>query len=368
MASVQLEPAQVERIANWGFSGLDWNEFLRLAEYHGVLALAAHNLIEHARGLPPEIERSLRAAYETNMRRSLWFTAELARIMVQIERMRLHAVPYKGPLLAQSAYHDVALRNFSDLDLLISGADFARAKEALAELGYRPSTEFAPAIERFWLREGNECEFDGDAGKNMVELQWAIVPRLYAIDLRVEDLIRRAGRMGVGECEMPCLSPEDSLLVLCVHAAKHLWTRLIWLTDVAETLRSGNIDYSLAFSRARGLGISRILAVNFWLVMNVLDRRLPQPVEAMMASDGRASDLGREFAERIARGSTYNFETTEYFRWNLKLRERRRDRWRCMWRLLWTPGPGDIASVRLPDSLFYFYKGVRIVRLIRRLL
>src|SRR4030081_63661 len=76
LASAELSPERRERIANWNLSGLDWSEVLRLAEYHGVLPLAARNLIEHARGLSPEVERSLRSAYEANLRRSLWFAAE----------------------------------------------------------------------------------------------------------------------------------------------------------------------------------------------------------------------------------------------------------------------------------------------------
>src|ERR1700730_16175549 len=76
LASAELSPERRERVANWNLSALDWSEVLRLAEYHGVLPLAARNLIEHCRvkdgcGLPPEVERSLRSAYEANLRRSL---------------------------------------------------------------------------------------------------------------------------------------------------------------------------------------------------------------------------------------------------------------------------------------------------------
>ena len=74
------------------------------------------------------------------------------------------------------------LRSFSDLDFLISPADFERAKQALAEIGYLPSANFAPAVERLWLRTGYERSFDGAAGKNLVELQWALLPRFYAVD------------------------------------------------------------------------------------------------------------------------------------------------------------------------------------------
>jgi hypothetical protein len=162
------------------------------------------------------------------------------------------------------------------------------------------------------------------------------------------------------------LSPEDSLLVLCLHAAKHLWTRLIWLTDIAETLRTQSIDYSLVAVRARGLGIVRILGVSFLLVKNVLRAELPKAAEEMIAEDPRAPALGREFSERLARGTPYGFESTEYFRLILKLRERRSDRLRYLWRLVWTPGAGDVATVRLSEPLFPLYRIVRVGRLIRK--
>jgi Uncharacterised nucleotidyltransferase len=362
----ELAPARVERIANWDCSALDWGEVVRLAEHHGVVPLAARNLTEHARGLPAEIERSLQSAYEANLRRSLWFAAELARIMQHFERSQLRAVPYKGPVLAQAVYRDLGLRSFSDLDFLVSPADFNRAKQALAEIGYRPSTELTPAVERFWLRKGYERSFDGAAGKNLVELQWALLPYFYGVDLDVEDLLARAGRIVVGGCEMPCLSPEDLLLVLCLHAAKHLWTRLIWLTDIAEALRTQAADYSLVFSRARDLGVVRILSVSFWLAKNVLHADLPKPAEEMIAADPQVPILGSEFAARLARGATYDFESTEYFRLILKMRERRGDRWRYLWRLMWTPGAGDVAAVRLPEALFPLYRIVRIGRLMRK--
>jgi len=368
LAGAELAPERIERIASWNLSIVDWSEFLRLAEHHGVLPLVARNLIGDARGLLPEIERSLRSAYEANLRRSLWFAAELARVMQHFARTRLQVMPYKGPVLAQAVYGDLGLRSFSDLDFLISPADFERAKQALAEIGYRPATDLTLAVERLWLRIGYERSFDGAAGKHMVELQWALLPHFYGVDLSVEDLLSRSGRTTVGGYEVPCLSPEDSLLALCLHAAKHLWTRLIWLADIAETLRTQTIDYSLVFSRARALGIARILGVSFWLVNNLLRAEISLPAKEMIATDPPVLALGSEFAARLARGAVYDFESTEYFRLILKLRERRGDRRRYLWRLVWTPGVGDIAAVRLPEAFFSLYRIVRMGRLMRKLL
>jgi hypothetical protein len=367
LAGVELAPKRVELITNWNLSAIDWGELIRLAEQHGVLPLAARNLLERARGLPSEIERALRSAYETNLRRSLWFGAELARIMQHLQSKRVQVVPYKGPVLAQSVYGDLGLRSFFDLDFLIAPADFERARQALAEIGYRPSSDLAPTVKKLALRTGNERSFDGAAGKNLVELQWALLPHFYAVDLSVEDLLARAGRAVVGGYEVPSLSPEDSLLVLCLHAAKHLWTRLIWLADIAETLRQQGLDYALVLSRARSLGIERILGVSYWLVENLLYAELPALAKVTVAADPVVRKLGREFTERLAHGVTYDFESTKYFRLILKLRERRGDRWRYLWRLLWTPGAGDVAAVQLPEALFPLYRIVRVGRLTRKL-
>jgi hypothetical protein len=368
LANGELGLVARDRIANWDLSSLDWTEFLRVVEHHGVLPLVADNLIEHVSGLPPEIHRALRSTYEENLRRSLWFTAELVRIVQYFEHCHVRTLPYKGPLLAQSLYGDPGLRSFSDLDFLISPVDFERAKQALAEIGYRPSVDFAPAIERFWLRKGYERSFDGAAGKYLVELQWALLPYFYAVDLRLQDLLGRARSTVVGGCEMACLSPEDSLVALCLHAGKHLWTRLIWLADIAETLRTQTVDYSLILSRAHALGVARILGVSFWLAKNVLDAELPTPAEEMIAADPQVPILGRNFAERLTRGASYDFESTEYFRLIMKLRERPLDRWRYLWRLFWTPGAGDLDAVQLPETLFPLYRIVRIGRLIRKLI
>jgi hypothetical protein len=378
VASAKMTIAQIEHVANWNFSSLDWNEIIRLAEHHGVLPLVARNLMEHARGLPPEIEHTFRSAYELNLKRGLWFAAELARIIrhlnrrqaehrqaehPQTDRQQFPVLPFKGPILAQSLYGDPGLRSFSDLDLLISSADFKGAKQALAEIGYSPAKKFTPAVERFWLQNGYEQSFNGVAGDNLVELQWALLPQLYAVDLKVEDLLARSGPVVVVGCQMRCLSPEDSLTVLSLHAAKHLWGRLIWLVDIAGTLRAGNTDYGLVFSNARSLGIARILGVTFWLVKNVLHAELPDAAEEMIASDRTASVLGQEFAARLRRAATYDFESTEYFRLILKLRERSGDRWRYLWRLFWTPGEGDLAAIPLPEAFFPLYRVVRMARL-----
>ncbi|HWZ82376.1 MAG TPA: nucleotidyltransferase family protein [Terriglobales bacterium] len=366
-AGVELGPTRAARIADWSQSSVDWEEFLRLAELHGVLPLVARNLQRHAQGLPSPVDEKLRSAFDANVRRSLWFAGELARIQIQFEKDHVFAIPYKGPTLAELSYGDVALRNFSDLDFLIAPAQFEAARKSLAELGYRPSSELSSSVERYWLRNGYERPFDSAAGKYLVELQWGLLPHFYAVDLRIDDLLARSHPALLGGREVPSLSPEDLLLVLSLHGAKHLWMRLIWVCDIAETLRTQTLDWAVFVAWARKLGVLRMAGVSMWLAQELLDCALPEPAQEVVSGDPEVANLGEAFVTRLERGTAYDFESTEYFRLILKLRERSTDQMRYIWRLLWTPGEGDLAVIRLPEVLFPLYRGVRAVRLIRKI-
>lgn len=365
-AGVDLSPERSAAIEGCVVRGIDWATFLKLAEFHGLLPLAAHNL-NRASGVPEDAVQALKSGFETNVRRSLWFAGELVRITLHFDARGIKVVPYKGPALAQAGYGDVALRNFSDLDFLIIPGDFERAKQALVELQYQPSGLLSPDLEAFWLRNGYERAFDGTAGRNLVELQWGLAPRFFAVDLGVRDLFQRSQRMPFGGHQIPSLSPEDQFLVLCIHAAKHLWMRLMWLCDIAEFVRKHPIVFDTVLSRARALGVSRFILVSLWLANRLLDCAIPPVAQNEINSDPEVKGLGEQFIARLGHSVTYDFESTDYFRWILKLRERRRDRFRIVWRLLWTPGAGDLAVFQLPRFLFPLYRGIRLLRLMRKL-
>ena len=371
-ATAHPSAQQVSRIAQAAGSSHDWTSLLHLAEHHGILPLVARNLTTYAPRLPLEIAQILQSSYETNLRRNLWFASELSRVHQHFEQSQIPAIAYKGPVLAESAYGDIGLRTFSDLDLLVSPAAFVRAKLALKEIGYRPSQEFPPAIERFFLHTGYERSFDSAAGKNLLELQWSLLPRFYAVDFEscdfaFNDLLARAtpveicGRMICG------LSPEDSLLALSVHAAKHLCTRLIWVADIAQTLHFSQIDISLVIARAQALGIKRILGLSLWLSSRLLQVTIPPDARALIDEDSEIASCGERCAFRLSSAAAYNFDSSAYFMEIAKLRERPIDRLRYLWRLVWTPGSGDIAAIKLPPMLFPLYHGVRAVRLLRKL-
>jgi hypothetical protein len=162
----------------------------------------------------------------------------------------------------------------------------------------------------------------------------------------------------------PCA--EDLLLVLCVHAAKHVWDRLIWLCDIAQILKLENFNWESVQSRARELGIERVVSVTLLLANRLLAAPIPSPIEKSNFADRTAGALAEEIARGMATGFSYDVQQVSYFRLMMRLRERRADRLRFLARLAFTPGPGEWEAVRLPKVLFPLYRVVRLARLASR--
>src|SRR3974390_3255465 len=213
-----------------------WEHLVELADRHGTQPLLYQALAGVADALPAEHLQSLKQMYQTNLHKALFLSRELIRIVDQLATLGIEALPYKGLALAEVAYGDIALRHAGDIDLLIRPRDFPRVRDAVRELGYVPHLALSEAQERAYLKTGYECAFDGVAGPNLLEVQWAIQPRFYAIDFDMDRLFQRAVTVSVAGRPMKTPSSEDLLLVLSAHAAKHVWGRLVWLCDIARII------------------------------------------------------------------------------------------------------------------------------------
>ena len=346
---------------------LAWNQVLTLAEHHNVLPL----VYQAASGIPDRIPSALldklRARYQLNVRRNLMFTAELIRVLDCLEAHDIPALPFKGPVLAELAYGDLGLRRFSDLDVLVRSTDVLRAKKALEELAYSPSSPLPESIERAVIKSGYEFTFDVPSEKNLLEIQWNVLPRFYAVDFDIGEFFRRSVVSRLGERSIRSLSHEDLFLVACVHAAKHSWLRLGWLRDIAGIVKLPATDWSAIQEQARNLGIFRIVGVSLLLAKRLLRADVPDAFQALWREDLEIERLSELVMMELSKSEEYEAESLKYFRLMLRLRERKRDRLRFVSRLVLTPSAGDWAAVQLPESLFPLYRMIRLARLARRM-
>jgi hypothetical protein len=239
-----------------------------------------------------------------------------------------------------------------------------RTKATLGDLGYKSSLHLTARQTRAYLESGYECTFDGPQGRNLLEVQWQILPRFYAVDFDIERMLERGISVPVGGVMVQTLSPEDMMLVLSVHAAKHAWTRLSWLCDIRQLARSREIHWKWVREESSRLGIARIVDVTFLLVETLLGE---MPSGAVCShGDSGLECIAKNLLNVITGDRELDPESLAYFQMMFRVRERLKDRARLGWRLLTTPGVGEWDSIHLPDSFFPLYRAVRLVRVARR--
>jgi hypothetical protein len=165
---------------------------------------------------------------------------------------------------------------------------------------------------------------------------------------------------------MRTLCDQDLMLVLCVHAAKHAWRQISWLSDIVQLARSRALDWAALRAEAERLGIKCIVAVTFLLAGKLLGAKFPE--ELSLERNVKTEALAQRIVPLIVADEEFDPEAMAYFRLMTELRERRRDRLSFWWRLLVTPGAAEWSAVRLPGPLFPLYRVVRVCRLAGRLI
>jgi hypothetical protein len=346
---------------------IDWARLLRLVEAHGTSWLLYQSLSGLADVVPAGVLEWLRRQYQENARKSLLLAAELLRVLDCASSIGVELIAYKGLVLAEIYYGDMAARPAGDIDLLVRRCDVGRMKNALRDLGYKVRSPVPENRERSYMASGYEYAFDSAAGNNLLELQWALQPRFYGVDFDMEGLFARAGWADLAERRVRTPSPEDLLLVLLMHAAKHAWGRILWLCDIAQILKRENLDWDAILSRARERGVLRIVKITVLLMNRFLGTAIPSGLETQIRRDQAARKLAEEIAASVVAGVSWEEEKVSYFRLMIRVRERGVDRWRFMLRLTFTPGPGEWDAVKLPQALTPFYRLVRLWRLAGKL-
>ena len=344
----------------------DWALFERLAETHALLPMTAAKLLSIPGLLPDAMILELQKICQENARRSLWFAGELFSIIETLSAVGVRAVPFKGPTLAATAQGDLVLRQFHDLDVLISRADWPRSKKALVNAGFVPKLQLTEREEKALLYSACDFTFHHPPLKNVLEMHWDIVPNFFSVEVPIERMLARAEPVELCGRSVPSLTPEDLLICLMVHGAKHAWSRLCWLSDIAYLLQRVEIDTDLLRRRSDRWCVGRIVRIGLFLTQWILGAELPQRLETWIQQDPHASVLGGLLANNLFHDKKISTDSLAYFQLFARQRESLRDRLRLFALLATTSTMSEWRSVRLPEPLFPLYGAVRAWRLGQR--
>lgn len=297
----------------------NWQVLLELAERHGLIALLADR-IKNLGSL--SVPQNFRAASSEKLRAhsifALQLTAELFRVLERFSAAGIQTLVTKGPALSVRCYGDPGMRQYGDLDLVLRESDIRRATLTMFDLGYQPRVPLS-AIDAGKIP--GEYAFRKPGTSLLVEFHTERTFRYHPRQINIERLFERRATLFIDGRNIPVLSLEDELVLICVHGAKHFWERLLWISDVAALVFANRpTDWGRALSVAREVGAGRILLLGLRLAADLLGADLPVQARADVESDRVVAKLAAQIEARLPTQETSDIGLLERAAFRIRMR------------------------------------------------
>ena len=196
--------------------------------------------------------RWIRSYKETKNRISAYLD-ELDRVAKLLQKENIPLVALKNSGIAKAIYPYPGLVPMGDVDTLVRRSDFINAHKILLMNGYKIETpnKFHKADVNIGYRQGSsEYTTTLSNGEELwFELQWRPVEGRFLRpdqEPNVDDLMDRS--ISINDSALRILSPEDNLLQVCLHTAKHSYVRAPGFRlhlDVDRIVNGTDIDWNI---------------------------------------------------------------------------------------------------------------------------
>jgi hypothetical protein len=302
-----------------------------------------------------------------NAANNLRMTQELIRVLDLLADAGIEAMPFKGPALAVQAYGDLSMRSFCDLDILIHKEDFDTVYKILLENGYIPNYPIDTRTKRkLSIYKG---EFFFSDKQIDLDIHWQLNQRWVSVVWVLDSVWNDAVSVYLNNREIKTISLEYSIILVCVHGAKHFWQEMKWLADLSQLINQfTDLQWEIIFNHAENLNAKRILTLGLLLAQEYCGVNYDSEIVSLLRSEKSIqyflNDLHANFF-RFRSWSPFSVPLLFY----IKTRERKKDRISYIFYyvldVLLLPNKNDFTVISLPEVVFPLYFVIRPLRSIK---
>ena len=276
-------------LRNWWYDPSLRNMLFRIASEHELETLLAHRLADLVgwATMPAEWQH----AHEKSYRRISTYLDELDRIAARLADEGIPLVALKNGGIARGIYPCPGCVPMGDIDVLVEKRHFRRAHEILLTEGYH--FEFRSPLEEAELdaaEDGGGAEYwkilpGGE--KLWFELQWRpVAGRWIRPDQEppAEELMARS--IPIPGTVVRLLAPEDNLLQVALHTAKHTYVRAPGFRlhlDVERIVRAyPDLDWDVFVQRVKSLQVKTAVYFSLLIPHELFGTPIPDRVLAAL--------------------------------------------------------------------------------------
>lgn len=366
-AQARLDGHAIDKINSLVQQEIDWKYVVNTAIIHRVTPLLFRSL---TLACPDQVPGSyldvLRGYYFQNTGSNLSRATQLLELLALFNDHQIIAIPFKGPVLAESAYGDLSLRQFSDLDILIHRDHAFDAYQLLLSQGYQPEVLLdAAQIKKFIQTEYGLALFRKERHMT-VELHWEITGRYTTYSFDLDHFGGRFDTLTISGTQIRQFPAEDMLVYLCIHGSKDGWVSLDSICCVNELIRSSrDLDWERVDHLVNEIHCQRMFGLGLFLAHRLLDTELPVPILKKIESDLMIKKLAKPIITSlfIWPDSSDNPINTNFSMFHLATRDQFADKLRHMLNLVFLPSRQDWRTFPLPARYSFLRYLLRPVRL-----
>jgi len=337
----------------------DWKEFINLAFSHGVFPLVYHTLKTYDKLIPNDILKSMKTHNRNIAQQNMLMSVELIKVMKLLKENNIEAIAFKGPTLAQMAYGDISLRQFSDLDILIAQEDILKAYNLLSTFS-TTETKYEYLQNDLYMDKLNDITFIHNTNNILIELHWNLFQKQFSDTFSFSDILKTKQDLQIQHHTFSIFSNEILLVYLCMHGSKHSWERISWILDIDRILRiHQDLDWDFIEQQAKKLECETMLDLGLSLTKKLFDTPImykynsnPKLIEYVETSFTDLPLTKTEF--------TINYNG---FKFRYMLHDNFLSKTRYLLKTLFPINAQDVSFVQLPQKLYFLYYAIKPLRL-----
>jgi len=249
LSSIKINPSvsELEQIDNLICEVHDWNYLTKTIIDRGIAPLLFKKLpsLKNSSLIPDAVQAKLQQTYYITISRGTLLLDYFQNIANSFSNQGIPVIALKGVYISENLYHDIGLRQFSDIDLLVHEEDGERCLDILSNLGYR-------TVSVLKLSEFVNSQFDTVHYTPMVlngvsiEIHIKLHRKGEKYNLLTSELWKNAVAVTVNKCNVLALEINDLLIHLCVHLDKHFQVgkvQFTCLSDITNVLNENEVGF-----------------------------------------------------------------------------------------------------------------------------
>ncbi|WCT11890.1 nucleotidyltransferase family protein [Mucilaginibacter jinjuensis] len=253
---------------------INWQIFQQILRAHGLRSFVYGIIVNHQIKLNEQAEQNLKKRYSNNRLKNFKQIKAAAEIVAVLKQQGIVVISYKGAIFAQGYYSDMALRESSDIDFLISKRDIKAIEDYFINQQYEARTTVPRPYLNYYSSFFKDIVYYKEAVvPASIEMHWRLVDR-YAGNYPGYDFFEpHLVTASIGGLTIDKLSPTyDFLAVASNHFVKDMGIKFKYMVDMAcmITREREALDLDVIIGCARQYGFEKKLGVGLQLVDDLL--------------------------------------------------------------------------------------------------